>query len=280
MSESYTEVMVGTDGSGTATCAVHAAVTVAAALEVPLSIATAWYREMPDEPVQSERAAMPGGSPAGHESRWATETTSGAASVARQAGLEDVRQIQPIGSAADALVSVGEERTGSLIVVGTRGLDSRPERFVGNVPHQLTHHATRDLLLVSSDRPCDDGRSWSSIALATDGSPTAAVACQRGYEFARALGVDPVLLTVAKDDAGGREVIDRANEQLTAARELEHRVVASGSASDALVEAAREYDLLVLGNKGMSGPSRLLGSIANRVTHQVPTDLLLVNTSR
>jgi hypothetical protein len=38
--------------------------------------------------------------------------------------------------------------------------------------------------------------------------------------------------------------------------------------------------LLVLGNKGMSGPSRLLGSVANRVTHHVPTDLLLVNTTR
>ncbi len=47
-----------------------------------------------------------------------------------------------------------------------------------------------------------------------------------------------------------------------------------------LIEAARGFDLVVIGNKGMSGPSRLLGSVSNRVTHEVPTDILLVNTSR
>ena len=46
------------------------------------------------------------------------------------------------------------------------------------------------------------------------------------------------------------------------------------------MEAAREGELLVIGNKGMSGPSRLLGSVSNRVTHDLPTDLLLVNTTR
>ena len=33
--------------------------------------------------------------------------------------------------------------------------------------------------------------------------------------------------------------------------------------SDTLIDAAADFDLLVLGNKGMSGPSRLLGSVPN-----------------
>ncbi|MDX1657594.1 MAG: universal stress protein [Nitriliruptorales bacterium] len=277
---SYRHVIVGTDGSGGATCAVHAAVTVAGALSAPLHIATAWYRDQPDEPVPSERSQMPGGSPAGHESTWATETTSEAAAVARQAGLEDVRQAQPIGGAADALIQVGEDHPESLLVVGTRGLDSRSERLVGNVPHQLTHHSTRDLLLVSTTRDCEDGRSWDRVALATDGSETAAVACEHGHALAQTLGATPVFLIVAKDEDRGQQVAERASRAYDGAAELDHEVVISGSVSDALVDAAGDYDLLVIGNKGMSGPSRLLGSVANRVTHRVPTDLLLVNTSR
>ena len=280
MTTLYGEVVVGTDGSGSATCAVHAAVTLAQALDVPLQIATAWYRDQPDEPVPSEKAQMPGGTPAGHESAWATEITSAAAGVARQAGITDVQQIQPIGAPADALVEVGDQLPDALIVVGTRGLDSRSERLVGNVPHQLTHHAHQDLLLVSAARPCDDGRSWNSIALATDGSDTAATACERGHQLADALGIEPTILVVAKDEERGKRVVERACQRYPSAENLDHEIVVSTAVSDALVDAGAAYDLLVIGNKGMSGPSRLLGSVANRVTHRVPTDLLLVNTTR
>ncbi len=58
------------------------------------------------------------------------------------------------------------------------------------------------------------------------------------------------------------------------------RVAIGRDVTDTLIEAAADFDMLVLGNKGMSGPSRLLGSVANSVTHHLPTDLLLVNTTR
>lgn len=274
----YREVIVGTDGSPTATAAVRVAATVAVRLGLPLAVATAWYRERPDAPPASEEARYPGGSAASNEASWATDTTAHAAGIARAIGVDEVRQHTPVGAPAEALLDLADGRPGALIVVGTAGLDRRAERIVGNVPHQLTHHATRDLLLVDSVESDDEPGSWATVALATDGSDTATRACAAGLAVARALGATATLLTVARDEARGQTVLDRTAAALDGGDALDRRVV-TGDIAGALTAAGAEYDLLVLGNKGMSGPSRLLGSVSNKVTHDVPTDLLLVNTS-
>ncbi|HEX9767305.1 MAG TPA: universal stress protein [Nitriliruptorales bacterium] len=278
--DAYREIIVGTDGSPTATCAVLAAIEVARACKSTLSVATAWYRHMPDEPVPSEKVKYPGGNPAAQEARWAGETANDAASIARSAGLADVRSLSPEGNAADALLRLAEERRDVLLVVGTLGLSDRTERLLGNIPHQITHHSIRDVLLVRTDG-CEDGYAWSSVALATDGSKTAAEAVRHGLALANALGATATLLTVAKDRAAGEEVLDRVAADLPDGHRLDRRIVEAGTdVAHAIADGAGEFDLLVLGNKGMSGPSRLLGSVANKVTHLVPTDLLLVNTTR
>lgn len=275
----YREVIVGTDGSETACSAVRAAASVALRLGVPLAVVTSWYRERDDAPPASEEARYPGGSAKAHEAQWATSTTSEAAGIARALGVEEVSQHTPVGNPAESLLDIADDRPGSLLVVGTVGLGARAERFVGNVPHQLTHHSERDLLLVRPQQ--DDGpRTWPRVALATDGSSTAALACEHGYHLARALGGTPILFTVAKSEQQGDEVLARAAGQFADATELGQEMAVGTDVSGTIVDVADRYDLLVIGNKGMSGPSRLLGSVSNRVTHEVPTDLLLVNTSR
>jgi nucleotide-binding universal stress UspA family protein len=275
----YRDVLVGTDGSPTATGAVQAASALAATLQVPLTVVTAWQRHLDDPPALSEESRYPGGSAASHESHWASDVTSDAAALARVAGVTEVRQDHPIGHAAEALLQVADRHPDGLLVVGTAGLSRTSERLVGNVPHQLTHHSPLDLLLIAER---SDGRTerWGTVALATDGSRTAGIAVDRGLVLARALGASPVLLTVARDEARGQAVLDRVAEQLGGSDGLERHVAVGTDVSGAVTEAARTFDLLVLGNKGMSGPSRLLGSVANRITHQVPSDLLLVNTTR
>jgi nucleotide-binding universal stress UspA family protein len=139
----------------------------------------------------------------------------------------------------------------------------------------MTHHSPINLLLSTGS-----GDAWKHIGLATDGSPTAALAVRRGLELARAIGAEASLLTAARSrDVGNRTLAD-VTRQLPETAELPRRVAEGPDASKALASAARDLDLLVIGNKGMSGPSRLLGSVANRITHDVPTDLLLVNTTR
>lgn len=274
----YREVIVGTDGSATACSAVRAAASVAAKLGVPLSVVTSWYRERDDAPPASVESKYPGGKASAHEAQWATDTASAGAAIARELGVEETSQHTPVGNPADTLLAIADDRPGSLLVVGTVGLGARAERFVGNVPHQLTHHATGDLLLV---RPTDDEgpRTWSRIALATDGSSTAAVACEHGYHLARALDGTPILFTVAGSESRGDDVLARTAGQFEDG-DIGQEMALGSDVSGTIVDVAGRYDLLVIGNKGMSGPSRLLGSVSNRVTHEVPTDLLLVNTSR
>ncbi|ANH37012.1 Universal stress protein [Nocardioides dokdonensis FR1436] len=53
-----------------------------------------------------------------------------------------------------------------------------------------------------------------------------------------------------------------------------------GKPADALVEAATETgaDLIVVGNRRVQGPGRLLGSIATAVAHQAPCDVYIAHT--
>lgn len=272
----YTEVIVGSDGSTTAERAVQAASLMAHALGIPVTVATSWRRDPPDGPVRSEEASYPGGGASGAEAMWAKTTVADGAGIARSTGCDDVRTATPEGPPAESLLSLAEERPGSLLVVGTIGIDQRAERLMGNVPHQLTHHCPRDLLLVRSD---DEPHGWHRIALATDGSATAALAVEHGKVVAEALGVIPTLLTVARDEDQGRTLLENVADG-TGLPDAGREVAVGKHVSESLTSAAASYDLLVLGNKGMSGPSRLLGSVANRVTHEAPTDLLLVNTTR
>lgn len=276
MSSPYDRIIVGTDGSDTATRALHAAVALAAGLDLPLTIAAAWRRDRDDDPPRSEQASYPG-SASGMESSWAASVTSDAASIAREAGIDDdrIEQASPGGEPRDAMLELGGEHPDALVVVGTVGLDRRAERVLGNLPHHLTHHSDNDLLLVAEH----DQASWGSVALATDGSETAAHAVRCGADLARALGAESTLLTVASSQEDGEKLLDEAARDLDVEPDG-RQVVVDDDVTDALVDAAQGYDLLVIGNKRMRGASRWLGSIANRVTHEVPTDILLVNTTR
>ena len=272
----YAQVLVGTDGSPPATRGVTTASRLAVALEVPLVVITAWQRRLDDPPPPSEEASYPaGGGAAGSEAAWATTTTTEAAGIARRLGVNDVRQSQPIGGPGDALLQVAEEHPDALLVLGTYGLAHRTERLIGNVPHAMTHHSPIDLLLSTGSSD-----AWEHIGLATDGSPTAALAVRRGLDLARRLGAEASLVTAARSREAGHRTLADVAHALPETAELPRRVAEGSDVSKALATASRELDLLVIGNKGMSGPSRLLGSVANRITHDVPTDLLLVNTTR
>ena len=55
---------------------------------------------------------------------------------------------------------------------------------------------------------------------------------------------------------------------------------ASGNPADAIVEVAAhvDADLIVVGNEGMKGVKRVLGSVPNSVTHSSPCSVLIVDT--
>jgi nucleotide-binding universal stress UspA family protein len=56
----------------------------------------------------------------------------------------------------------------------------------------------------------------------------------------------------------------------------------AGDPADAILDVAEERgaDLVVVGNKGMTGAKRfLLGSVPNRVSHHAPCSVLIIRTS-
>ncbi|MFP5327221.1 MAG: universal stress protein [Acidimicrobiia bacterium] len=121
---------------------------------------------------------------------------------------------------------------------------------------------------------------YGRILVGTDGSKTAARAVARAVDVAQAMGATLTVVTVDDNEERGRQTAEEAVERhRSTGVEIDVRT-APGDAPSALVEMSEGYDLLVLGNKGMTGLSRfMLGSVPNKVSHHVPCSLLIVRTT-
>jgi nucleotide-binding universal stress UspA family protein len=55
----------------------------------------------------------------------------------------------------------------------------------------------------------------------------------------------------------------------------------AGDPAEVILEVARDVDadLIVVGNKGMQGASRVLGSVTNTISHHAPCSVLIVSTT-
>lgn len=142
---------------------------------------------------------------------------------------------------------------------------------------------------------------YKAIVVGTDGSDRADVAVSEAFALAKVTGatlhavhaVHPAATTGFSDVPGTaqatsaslRDHAEQVGSKLRA--EADRRQVPmemhtpEGDAADALVTVAQavEADLIVVGNRGMTGVKRfVLGSVPNKVSHQCPCSLLIVNT--
>lgn len=123
---------------------------------------------------------------------------------------------------------------------------------------------------------------YTRILVGTDGSRTAAKAVDRAVEVAAATGATLTILTAGSEQRG-REVVEREAERHRDAGVAIDTVVALHDAASAIVDAVEMggYDLVVVGNKGMTGARRFfpLGAVPNKVSHHLRTSLLIVRTT-
>lgn len=146
---------------------------------------------------------------------------------------------------------------------------------------------------------------YKSIVVGTDGSPTARAALQVAITLARSLEArlhvvcahDPGPATTALVSAPG-VAIGVADFERAASEHVQHvldqaRTAAEADGVDATVHspigppgstlvqvaAAEAADLVVVGNRGMHGVRRVLGSVPNHVTHHAPCAVLIVPTT-
>ena len=123
---------------------------------------------------------------------------------------------------------------------------------------------------------------YTRILVGTDGSETAAKAVARAVEVARTTGARLTIMTAA-GEAKGRSVVDEAAATHSGSGVDIDTAVVDKDPVSALIDTAEEggYDLVVVGNKGMTGVGRFfkVGTVPNKLSHHLPTSLLIVRTT-
>ena len=123
---------------------------------------------------------------------------------------------------------------------------------------------------------------YTRILVGTDGSATAAKAVARAVEVAASSGASLTVMTAGRGDRSQRVVDEAAAEHSGSGVAIDTAVVDDEPVS-ALIDTASSggYDLVVVGNKGMTGVSRFfkLGAVPNKLSHHLPTSLLIVRTT-
>ena len=143
-------IVVGTDGSPTATMAVRRAATLAKAFGAELRVLSA-HKEA------SRGGLWAGATPP--DSEWlaiasaaAQQVAEKAAGVARELGVAEVTPRSVGSDPADALLDEAEAWKADLIVVGSVGMRSRSRFVLGSVPNKVAHHAPCDVLIVDTSK--------------------------------------------------------------------------------------------------------------------------------
>jgi maltose/moltooligosaccharide transporter len=123
---------------------------------------------------------------------------------------------------------------------------------------------------------------YSRILVGTDGSPRAAKAVARAVEVARSNQARLTILSAGSESRGRRVVDEAAAAHVDSGVEIDTTVVDQDPVR-ALIGTAEAggYDLVVVGNKGMTGVSRFfkVGAVPNKLSHHLPTSLLIVRTT-
>jgi nucleotide-binding universal stress UspA family protein len=146
---------------------------------------------------------------------------------------------------------------------------------------------------------------FGSMVVGTDGSHTAGEAVRQATELAQRLGAKIHLVSAYEPVPEGRlreerqevpddlqwmvspredvtETLARAAEGLEALGLEVETHAREGDPADAILDVAEEQgaDLIVVGNKGMTGAKRfLLGSVPNKVSHHAPCSVMIIRTT-
>jgi nucleotide-binding universal stress UspA family protein len=143
----FRSIVVGTDGSDTATQAVRQAIELARSVGARIELVSA-YEPVSDARLREESIVVP------KDLHWMINpredvlaTLEEAAVEIRAAGVE-VEMFARQGDPADAILDVAEERGSDLIVVGNKGMTGAKRFLLGSVPNKVSHHAPCSVLII------------------------------------------------------------------------------------------------------------------------------------
>jgi nucleotide-binding universal stress UspA family protein/nitrite reductase/ring-hydroxylating ferredoxin subunit len=181
------------------------------------------------------------------------------------------------GEPAGAIVEVADRSEAKLVVVGDEDMGKRKRVGLGGTADRISHSMPCDTLIVRTGRSNGHG-GYRKVLLATDGSSTASHATRVGGELARGMGAAIEIVHV-RDPVMGAVILKEAAEMLGDPGIPGYPLTAEPGAGIAEVARDHGHDLVVVGNKGMSGSIRIrIGKVPDLVSHLAPCDVLIVNT--
>ena len=144
---------------------------------------------------------------------------------------------------------------------------------------------------------------YKSIVVGTDGSETSERALAEAIRVAKAMGGDLHVVSAyeplrgvkiagaaqgaakvweVRPDTKVQGIVERAVAIVKASGVGVQSHALTGDPADALLEIAAEEkaDLIVVGNRGMHGVTRVLGSVPNKVSHRASCHVLIVATDQ
>ena len=190
---------------------------------------------------------------------------------AAEASVRDARaELEPFaagkvarGRAWDVLLREAEHNDDTLIAVGSHGLGRALGIVMGSTVTEVVHKAHCSVLVTRAAGTEFPRR----IVVGVDGSPESAAAYETARRLAARFTADlwPVVAHGGKgaDKALVRTIVDGRHEDLP------------DDPVDALVAAAADADLVVVGSRGLHGLGSL-GSVSERVAHQARASVLIV----
>lgn len=141
---------------------------------------------------------------------------------------------------------------------------------------------------------------FETVVVGADNSPTAAEAVQKAIALVKLAGgqlhivtaykpeqltssaseVDKYLKSLGSDALAQSLLGDLQPRAQLAGVDVQTHAL-TGAPADAICELAAQVhaDLIVVGNKGMQGVRRVLGSVPNSVAHRAPCDVLIAFTT-
>lgn len=279
-------VVAGVDGSPSAMDATRWAARQAVRLGVPLRLL--YVADLPPLNPHVDAAPPPSYAAAWLDSgrKWLAEAVDMAADAVPEATIEtDVR----LGHTGDTLIE--ESRGASLVVLGTRGFGGFRRLLVGSVAATVAAHAVCPVVVLPAGTATVD---TGDVVVGADGSPLGVEALGFGFEVAAAKRARLVAVRVWHESLADaawsglpvRDELGKVDEQERRALrtdlepwrekypdvEVVEHVVRAGRPMEALLDAARSAQLIVVGSHGRGVVSgTLLGSTSQALLHGVTT---------
>jgi nucleotide-binding universal stress UspA family protein len=282
------EIMAGYDGSAGSAEALDWAVREARLRDLPLTIWHAWT------PGYAASGAAATDTPLPVAEAGPVDPAREHAEAVLAQGVQHARASDSAVTPRSLLVCGPAARVmcqqvagANMLVVGSRGIGGFAGLRLGSVSLQVAAHAPVPVTVMRGRWRSMPGRYPPPVVVGTDGSPRSQAALDFAVEEAALRGVPLVAICALSDAAGvlgtARSIeadFDTRMGKVQAGHPelLLQKRVEQGGARSALLAAASQGQLLVVGARGRGGlPDMTLGSVSLAVLHHAPCPVTVVH---